>query len=90
MAEHQIRAQFTITDRGAADELHVGSKLNLTLDLPAEYAGAGIGEMTCRGHVVSVEQTERPGKVFVVCEIDEMDCDAELWCALVENWPAKN
>lgn len=87
MADNRIRAQFTMTDEVGAEQLHVGSKLNLTLDMPQEYAGVGIGEMTCRGHVVSVEQAERPGKVFVVCEIDEMDCDAELWCTLVQNWP---
>jgi hypothetical protein len=87
--QNAVRAQFTLTDRGAAEDLHVGSQLSLSLDLPAEYAGAGIGAMSCRGHVVSVEQTDRPGKVFVVCEIDEMDCEPELWCALVENWPKK-
>jgi len=89
MADNRIRAQFTLTDQGAAESLHVGSRLNLTLDMPQDYAGAGIGEMSCRGHVVSVEQTDRPGKIFVVCEIDEMGCEAEVWCALVENWSRK-
>ena len=85
-----LRCQFMLTDRGAAEVLHVGSQLNLTLDVPEAYAGAGIGEMSCRVHVVAVEQSGRPGKVLVVCEIDEMDCDSELWCAMVENWPQGN
>lgn len=90
MQDNLIRAQFTLTGEGAAGDLHIGSRLSLTLDLPDAYPGAGIGGMSCRGHVVAVGQATGPDKVLVVCEIDEMDCDAELWCALVENWPAKS
>lgn len=79
--------QFTLENPASGEALHVGSVLNLTMDIPEQYGGCAIGTIRCRGHVVSLGQTQHHGKVSVVCEIDTLDCDPELWSALTGGSP---
>ena len=74
-ARSGIRCRFTLANPSAESALHVGSVLNLSLDIPEEYAGDSVGSVRCRGHVVSVREGDLPGQVQVVCEIDQLECE---------------
>ena len=77
-----VRCEFLLSQDGVDTALHVGSVLDLTLDIPEQYAGDGVGSLRCRGHVVSLEEAGVPGKLSVVCQVDELECEDDLWRTL--------
>lgn len=74
---HAVLCEFTLAQSAGAGAPQVGSPVHLQLQIPDEYAGAGVGGISCLGHIVAIQASEQPGRVNVICEIDRLESNED-------------
>jgi len=68
-----LLCEFRLAQPWQASTPLIGSRINLELEVPANYAGGGVGTLKFLGRVVSVNDAPHSGWINVVCQVEEME-----------------